>query len=213
MKNIYIFLTALFLILSTQSSAVADDTDFSDSISMGETSIWDQGIWDAELTKFKVVVEAGVKPEFVKFVKYDYAGYYGQVDKRGNPTGLGIFEYKNGGTYAGQVKKGKPHGNGVYMDNTLDNKVNWGKFNYGNLYLKVDSKTRIRFSINPKKPIVNSPEVKGTGAASNKWFEAEIAPDGIKYKLTAKGRNDLGSAIAAGGSGTDASDGSSAGPC
>lgn len=214
MKNIYIFLTALFLILSTQSSAVAKNViDLSAIISMGKTENWDQKIWDAELKEFREIIGKLVEPEFVKFVKYDYAGYYGIVDKRGNPTGHGIFEYKNGGTYLGQVKKGKPHGNGVYMDNTSDNKVNYGKFNYGNLYLKVDSKTRIRFSINPKKPIVNSPEVKGTGAASNKWFEAEIAPDGIKYKLTAKGRNDLGSAIAAGGSGTDASDGSSAGPC
>ena len=187
MKNIYIFLTALFLILSTQSSAVADDTDFSGSISMGKTKNWDQRIWDAELKQFKESVEMGVEPEFVKFVKYDYAGYYGQVDKKGIPTGYGIFEFKNGGTYAGAVKKGKPHGWGLYMDNTSDNKVSYGKFNYGTLNIKVDSKTRIRFKINPKKPIKNTPEVKGSGPVSNKWFEAELEPNG-KYSLTVKGK-------------------------
>ena len=146
MKNIYIFLTALFLILSTQSSAVADDTDFSGSISMGKTENWDQRIWDAELKLYKESVGMGVEPEFVKFVKYDYAGYYGQVDKKGIPTGYGIFEFKNGGTYAGAVKKGKPHGWGLYMDNTSDNKVSYGKFNYGTLNIKVDGDLNIFMS-------------------------------------------------------------------
>ena len=59
-----------------------------------------------------------------------------------------IFEFKNGGTYAGAVKKGKPHGWGLYMDNTSDNKVSYGKFNYGTLNIKVDSKTMIQLSKN-----------------------------------------------------------------
>ena len=46
---------------------------------------------------------------------------------------------------------------------------------------------------------------------SKKLFEAELPPDGIKYKLTAKGRTDLGNAIASGGSSTDASDSSGMG--
>ena len=190
MKNIYIFLTALFLILSTQSSAVADDTDFSGSISMGKTENWDQRIWDAELKEFKEYVEMGVEPEFVKFVKYDYAGYYGVVDKKGIPTGYGIFEFKNGGTYAGAVKKGKPHGWGLYMDNTSNDKLSSGKFKHGRLYLKVSSTTRIRFTINPQKPIKNTPQVKGSGPVSNKWFEAELAPNG-KYYLTVKGKAEM----------------------
>ena len=50
--------------------------------------------------------------------------------------------------------------------------------------------------------------MKGTGAASTKWFEAQQNSSGT-YELTAKGKTEMTAAIASGGS--DSSSGSSSG--
>ena len=56
-------------------------------------------------------------------------------------------------------------------------------------------------------------EIKGTGAASTKWFEAEKNSSGT-YELTAKGKSEMESALSSGGNdGSSSSSSSSSSGC
>ena len=85
-------------------------------------------------------------------------------------------------------------------------KVYEGKFKYGTLKIKIDKKTRNVVKIKAKTGFETFFEMKGTGAASTKWFEAQQNSSGT-YELTAKGKIEMNAAIASGGS--DSSSGSS----
>jgi hypothetical protein len=208
MKNIYIFLTSLFLILSTQTSAIA----ISDEQQARMTG------YNTELTDFRADLEKKDKEQ--GFKKYEYAGYYGQVNKRGNPAGLGVFEYTDGGTYFGQVKNGKPHGTGAYLSPSPEFNIFVGKFNYSNFFEPIAvskaldgfSSVRSRLRINPTKPKIDVFQGKGMGALSGKWFEVKLDADN-SYELTEKGKNAFDAAARNLGNATDASDGSGATSC
>ena len=112
------------------------------------------------------------------------ATYEGEV-KKGNAHGVGIFTFSDGSTYEGKVKSNKIHGKGKYTD--AQGKVYEGKFRYGSLKTKIDKKTRDVLKLKPKTGIEGGAEIKGTGAASTKWFAAEKNSSGT-FELTAEGK-------------------------
>ena len=134
-------------------------------------------------------------------LKFDASTYEGEV-KKGKAHGVGVFTFSDGSTYEGKVKKNKIHGKGKYTD--AQGKVYEGKFSYGSFKTKIDRKTRDVIKLKPKTGIEALSEIKGTGAASTEWFEAEKNSSGT-YELTAAGKRKMDSAIAASSSGSSSS--------
>ena len=121
---------------------------------------------------------------YAESLKFAESTYEGEV-KKGKAHGVGIFTFSDGSTYEGKVKKNIIHGNGKYTD--AQGKVYEGKFKYGTLKIKIDKKTRNVVKIKAKTGFETFFEMKGTGAASTKWFEAQQNSSGT-YELTAKGK-------------------------
>ena len=150
---------------------------------------------------------------YAESLKFDASTYEGEV-KNGKAHGVGIFTFSDGSTYEGKVKNNKIHGKGKYTD--AQGKVYEGKFSYGSFKTKIGNKTRDVIKLKPKTGIESGAEIKGTGAASTKWFEAEKNSSGT-YELTAKGKSEMASALSSGGSdgsgGSGGSSSSSSGGC
>jgi hypothetical protein len=145
---------------------------------------------------------------YAESLKFDASTYEGEV-KKGKAHGVGIFTFSDGSTYEGKVKSNKIHGKGKYTD--AQGKVYEGKFKYGAFITKIDKKTRDVIKLKAKTGVEVGAEIKGTGAASSKWFAAEKNSSGT-YELTAAGKRDMNSAIASaasGGSSSGSSSGSS----
>ena len=141
---------------------------------------------------------------YAESLKIDSSTYEGEV-KKGKAHGVGVFTFSDGSTYEGKVKKNKIHGKGKYTD--AQGKVYEGKFSYGSFKTKIDKKTRDVIKLKPKTGIEALSEIKGTGAASSKWFEAEKNSSGT-YELTAKGKREMDSALSSDGSSSSSSGGS-----
>ena len=137
-------------------------------------------------------------------LKFGGATYEGEV-KNGKANGIGIFTFSDGSTYEGKVRKNKIHGKGKYTGS--NGIVYEGKFRFGSIKSKVDKKTRNVIKLKPETGIENVFEVRGTGALSSKWFEAEKDSSG-EYVLTAKGQRAMAAAKAAASSGAGSSGGS-----
>ena len=146
---------------------------------------------------------------YAESLKFDASTYEGEVTK-GKAHGVGIFTFLDGSTYEGKVSKNRVHGEGKYID--AQGKVYEGKFSYGSFKTKIDNKTRDVINLKPKTGIENFTEIKGTGTASTKWFEAEQNSSGV-YEMTAKGKLEMNMAIADGGDGGNGGDGGSGGGC
>tara|TARA_B100000579_G_C22736124_1_gene806761 strand:+ start:513 stop:1019 length:507 start_codon:yes stop_codon:yes gene_type:complete len=140
---------------------------------------------------------------YAELLKFAASTYEGEV-KKGKAHGVGIFTFSDGSTYEGKVSKNRIHGNGKYTD--AQGKVYEGKFRYGTIKIKIDKKTRNVVKIKAKTGFETYVEMKGTGAALTKWFEAQQNSSGT-YELTVKGKTEMAAAIASGGS--DNSSGSS----
>ena len=147
---------------------------------------------------------------YAESLKFDASTYEGEV-KKGKAHGVGIFTFSDGSTYEGKVSKNRIHGKGKYTD--AQGKVYEGKFRYGSFKTKIDNKTREVIKLKPKTGIESGAEIKGTGAASTKWFEAEKNSSGT-YELTAKGKSEMESALSSGGNdGSSSSSSSSSSGC
>ena len=123
--------------------------------------------------------------------------YEGDV-KKGKAWGSGICIFTDGSKYEGQFKKNKIHGNGKFTDS--DNNVFEGKFRHGKFKNKIDKMTREIFVITLNKSIVRNYEIRGTGPANTKWFEALKNSSGL-IELTPKGKRELETASKPGGDG------------
>ena len=130
---------------------------------------------------------------YAESLKFDASTYEGEV-KKGKAHGVGVFTFSDGSTYEGKVKSNKIHGIGKYTD--AQGKVYEGKFKYGAFITKIDKKTRNIVKLKANTGIEVGDQIKGTGAASSKWFEAEKNSSGT-YELTAKGKREMDSAITA----------------
>ena len=147
---------------------------------------------------------------YAESLKFDASTYEGEV-KKGKAHGVGVFTFSDGSTYEGKVKNNKIHGKGKYTD--AQGKIYEGKFRYGSFKTKIDKKTRDVIKLKPKTGIEALSEIKGTGAASTKWFEAEKNSSGT-YELTAKGKSEMESALSSGGNdGSSSSSSSSSSGC
>ena len=144
---------------------------------------------------------------YAESLKFAASTYEGEV-KKGKAHGVGIFTFSDGSTYEGKVKSNKIHGKGKYTD--AQGKVYEGKFRYGSFIIKIDKKTRDVIKLKPKTGIEALSEIKGTGAASTKWFEAEKNSSGT-YELTTKGKTEMAAAISSASAGRRGSSGSSGG--
>ena len=144
---------------------------------------------------------------YAESLKFAASTYEGEV-KKGKAHGVGIFTFSDGSTYEGKVKSNKIHGMGKYTD--AQGKVYEGKFSYGSFKIKIDRKTRDVIKLKPKTGIEALSEIKGTGAASTKWFEAEKNLSGT-YELTTKGKTEMAAAISSASAGSSGSSGSSGG--
>ena len=146
---------------------------------------------------------------YAETLKFSAASYEGEV-KKGKANGTGVFTFLDGSKYEGKVSKNRIHGKGKYTDS--QGKVFEGKFKYGTLTSKLDKKTRDVIKLKPKTGIEALSEIKGTGTASTKWFEAEKNLSGT-YELTTKGKTEMAAAISAsaGDGGSSGSSGSSGG--
>ena len=146
---------------------------------------------------------------YAESLKFDASTYEGEV-KKGKAHGVGVFTFSDGSTYEGKVKRNKINGKGKYTD--AQGKVYEGKFSYGSFKTKIDRKTRDVIKLKPKTGIESNAEIKGKGAASSKWFEAEKNSSGT-YVLTAKGKREMNAAIsvAASSGGSSSSSSSSSG--
>ena len=143
---------------------------------------------------------------YAESLKFDASTYEGEV-KKGKAHGVGIFTFSDGSTYEGKVSKNRIHGEGKYID--AQGKVYEGKFSYGAFKIKIDNKTRDVIKLKPETGLEAGAEIKGTGNASTKWFEAEKNSSGT-YELTAKGKIEMAIASSSGGDG-GSSGGSSGG--
>ena len=121
---------------------------------------------------------------YAESLKFDASTYEGEV-KKGKAHGVGVFTFSDGSTYEGKVSKNRIHGKGKYTD--AQGKVYEGKFRYGSFKTKIDNKTRDVIKLKPKTGIEGGAEIKGTGAASTKWFAAEKNSSGT-FELTAEGK-------------------------
>ena len=146
---------------------------------------------------------------YAESLKFTASTYEGEV-KKGKAHGVGIFTFSDGSTYEGKVKSNKIHGKGKYTD--AQGKVYEGKFSYGSFKTKIDRKTRDVIKLKPKTGIEALSEIKGTGAASTKWFAAEKNSSGT-YELTAEGKSEMNSAITSASSGTETGSASSSSGC
>ena len=142
---------------------------------------------------------------YAESLKFAASTYEGEV-KKGKAHGVGIFTFSDGSTYEGKVKSNKIHGKGKYTD--AQGKVYEGKFRYGSFIIKIDKKTRDVIKLKPKTGIEALSEIKGTGAASTKWFEAEKNSSGT-YELTTKGKTEMAAAISSASAGSSGSSGGS----
>ena len=142
---------------------------------------------------------------YAESLKFDASTYEGEV-KKGKAHGVGVFTFSDGSTYEGKVSKNRIHGKGKYTD--AQGKVYEGKFKYGSFKTKIDKKTRDVIKLKPKTGIEGGAEIKGTGAASTKWFAAEKNSSGA-YEMTAKGKLEMAKAISAGAGGAAGDSGSS----
>ena len=142
---------------------------------------------------------------YAESLKFDASTYEGEV-KKGKAHGVGVFTFSDGSTYEGKVKNNKIHGKGKYID--AQGKVYEGKFSYGSFKTKIDKKTRDVIKLKPKTGIDANAEIKGKGAVSSKWFEAEKNSSGT-YVLTVKGKREMDSAISAAASSSSTSSSSS----
>ncbi len=144
---------------------------------------------------------------YAESLKFAASSYEGEV-KKGKAHGVGIFTFSDGSTYEGKVSKNKIHGNGKYTD--AQGKVYEGKFKYGTIRIKIDKKTRNVVKIKAKTGFETYVEMKGTGAASTQWFEAQKNSSGT-YELTDKGKIKMAAAIQSGGSDSSSGSGSGSG--
>ena len=142
---------------------------------------------------------------YAESLKFAASTYEGEV-KKGKAHGVGIFTFSDGSTYEGKVKSNKIHGKGKYTD--AQGKVYEGKFRYGSFIIKIDKKIRDVIKLKPKTGIEALSEIKGTGAASTKWFEAEKNSSGT-YELTTKGKTEMAAAISSASAGSSGSSGGS----
>jgi hypothetical protein len=146
---------------------------------------------------------------YAESLKFDASTYEGEV-KKGKAHGVGVFTFSDGSTYEGKVKSNKIHGKGKYTD--AQGKVYEGKFSYGSFKTKIDKKTRDVIKLKPKTGVEANAEIKGKGAVSSKWFEAEKNSSGT-YVLTAEGKREIDTAISvaasSGGSSSSSSSSSS----
>ena len=142
---------------------------------------------------------------YAESLKFAASTYEGEV-KKGKAHGVGIFTFSDRSTYEGKVKSNKIHGKGKYID--AQGKVYEGKFRYGSFKTKIDKKTRDVIKLKPKTGVEAIAEIKGKGAVSSKWFEAEKNSSGT-YVLTAKGKREMDSAISAAASSGSSSSSSS----
>jgi len=148
---------------------------------------------------------------YAETLKFGSSTYEGEV-KKGKAYGIGIITFTDGSKYEGKVKKNRIHGKGKYTDS--DNNVFEGKFRGGKFKNKIDKKTREIIELSVDNGKSNYFEIRGKGAVSSEWFEADKTSSGT-YELTAKGRRDMEKAVqdAAGdGSGSGGSE-SSGGGC
>lgn len=136
---------------------------------------------------------------YAETLKFGASTYEGDV-KKGKANGFGVITFADGSKYEGKFRKNKIHGKGKYTDS--DNNVYEGKFSRGKFKNKIDKKTReiIILSVDTGKS--NYFEIKGTGQAMSKWFEAEKTSSGT-YELTAKGKRAMEAASNMGGSGAN----------
>ena len=144
---------------------------------------------------------------YAETLTFPEAVYEGEV-KKGKANGVGTFTFKDGSKYQGKVKKNRIHGEGKFTD--AEGNVFEGKFKYGTLKIKLDKKTRKVIKIKPKTGLTISSEIKGKGATSSKWFEAQKNASGV-YELTAKGLRDMKLAEKGGESGSSGGSGGSSG--
>ena len=119
---------------------------------------------------------------YAETLKFSSATYEGEV-KKGKANGNGTFTFSDGSKYEGMVKKNKIHGTGSYTD--AEGNVYQGKWKYGKIIEKIDNSTRKVVKLNLYTGTSNHVEKRGTGSASNEWFEAELTtvnPEEIKLK-------------------------------
>jgi hypothetical protein len=93
-----------------------------------------------------------------------------------------------------QVKENKIHGKGKYID--AQGNIYEGKFKYGFFRTKIDKKTRNVIKLKPKTGQEISNEIKSSGSASTKWFEAVKNSSGT-FEMTDKDERDMISVKAA----------------
>ena len=124
---------------------------------------------------------------YAESLKFGASTYEGEV-KNGKANGVGIFTFSDGSTYEGKVSKNRIHGKGKYTD--AQGKVYEGKFKYGAFITKIDNKTRSVIKLKAETGVEAGAEIKGTGAASSKWFAAKKNSSGT-YELTAEGKRDM----------------------
>ena len=134
---------------------------------------------------------------FAEILKFDACSYEGDV-KKGKAWGSGTCIFSDGSKYEGQFKKNKIHGKGKFTDS--DNNVFEGKFRYGKFRNNIDKMTREILFITFNKPMVRNYEIRGTGPAATKWFEALKNSSGL-IELTPKGKRELETASKPGGDG------------
>ena len=90
--------------------------------------------------------------------------------------------------------------------------VKFGKVIRGGKFRnKIDKKTREIIVLNVESGKSSYFEIKGTGSAVSKWFEAEKNSSGI-YELTTKGKREL-QAVLKSDSGSGGGDGGGGGGC
>ena len=128
---------------------------------------------------------------YAEIIKFGSSSYEGEV-KKGKASGVGIITFSDGSIYEGKVKKNRIHGKGKYTDS--NNNVFEGKFRNGKFINKIDKKTREIIELNVDSGKLSYFEIKGTGKAMGKWFEAVKNSSGV-YELTANGKRELEAAL------------------
>ena len=119
---------------------------------------------------------------YAETLKFSSSTYEGEV-KKGKANGNGTLTFSDGSKYEGMVKKNKIHGIGSYTD--AEGNVYQGKWKYGKIIEKIDNSTRKVVKLNLYTGTSNHVEKRGTGSASNEWFEAELTtvnPEEVKLK-------------------------------
>jgi len=157
---------------------------------------------------FFVTFSSLINITYAETLKFGSSTYEGEV-KKGKAYGVGIITFSDGSIYEGKVKKNRIHGKGKYTDS--NNNVFEGKFRGGKFRNKIDKKTREIIVLNVESGKSSYFEIKGTGSAVSKWFEAEKNSSGI-YELTTKGKREL-QAVLKSDSGSGGGDGGGGGGC